>query len=287
MSKRFDDEVETSWGQFEERVRHALTRVDDSTFAVDVPGATEETGAFPYVQFAGDGDLIRAEVSSNEVLDVESPNWWFEVRRSQAAVVPTMVTATFRQVFGILHPDFLASEQLTPATESEPVATEAVTDDGCDGDAVIAYPDCRDHLVRMVQSALSCDREEPAVRDNDGDFPICGGEVPIWIRIAKHEPMVQMFSYLVSSVRNVRQARIEVALLNQRQDYFKFVLTDRMIVASVDLPAAPFVGPLFRYTLDLMVARLDEIANDTAVRVSGRLWFDAAATQETRPEGSV
>ena len=116
--------------------------IGDGSFSIDLEGETEETGAFPYVQFAGYGDMIRAEVAGNEVLDpayrmdidqesalvaigwqqpsdVESPNWWFDVARDQVDVVLTMVTAAFRQVFGVVHPEFLVSERLWPAEDAE------------------------------------------------------------------------------------------------------------------------------------------------------------------------
>ena len=127
MSTRFDDEVLASWGQFETRVGQALAAIGDDSFSIDLEGETDETGAFPYVQFIGYSDMIRAEVAGNDVLDpayrmdvdqenalvamgwqrpsdVESPNWWFDVPRDQADVVLSMVTAAFRQVFGVVHP---------------------------------------------------------------------------------------------------------------------------------------------------------------------------------------
>ena len=109
MSTRFDDEVLASWGQFEARVGEALAAIGDDSFSIDLEGETDETGAFPYVQFIGYSDMIRAEVAGNDVLDpayrmdvdqenalvamgwqrpsdVESPNWWFDVPRDQADV---------------------------------------------------------------------------------------------------------------------------------------------------------------------------------------------------------
>ena len=110
MSTRFDDEVQASWGQFEARVGQALAEIGDDSFSIDLEGETEETGAFPYVQFVGYDDMVRAEVAGNDVLDpayrmdvdqesalvaigwqqpsdVESPNWWFDVTRDEVDVL--------------------------------------------------------------------------------------------------------------------------------------------------------------------------------------------------------
>ncbi len=312
MSTRFDDEVQASWGQFEARVGQALTEIGDDSFSIDLEGETDETGAFPYVQFVGYGDRIRAEVAGNDVLDptyridadqesalvalgwqqppdVESPNWWCDVPRDEVDVALTMVTAAFRQVFGVVHPDFLVSDRLWPddgaeAAEDEPADVEDPAD--CDHAPVMGFPDDYDDLVRMVSQTLAQVCDDDVVRDDDGDFPIGTDTVPMWVRVHRQRPMIRIFSYVVRSVRDVRQARIEVGILNKRQDYLKFVLADGVITASFDLPATPFMSPQLLWALDQLGDQLDDLACDAAVRVGGKLWFEGSQRPSDREESA-
>ena len=296
MSTRFDDEVELAWSLFEAQLEEVLAEIDIRSFSIDVPGETDETGAFPYVQFAGDGRTVRAEVSGNRVLDPahnmsadqedslealgwqrptegEGPNWWCELPGDATEVVLPMVTAAFRQVFGIVHPEFLVSDELGLTDDDVDVVPAEVLVDSERVD-VVSSPDSHEDLVAMVTAALAGESGATVHRDSDGDFPFSAGRVPFWIRVQPDKPMVSIFSFMVVSVRNVRQARIEVGLLNRRQDYLRFTLHDGTITATLDLLAAPFVSELFRNMVTMVCEQLDEISIDTAARVGGRLWLD-------------
>ena len=99
--------------------------------------------------------------------------------------------------------------------------------------------------------------------------------------------MVRLFSFVVRSVRDVRQARIEIGILNRRQDFLKFVLEDGVIMASFDLPAAPFFGPQLTWTIDQVAEQLNDLAGDTAARVGGKLWFDESSRRSADREESA
>ena len=260
--------------------------------------------------------MIRAEVAGNDVLDPayrmdvdqenalvaigwqrpgddESPNWWLDVTREEVDVVLTMMTAAFRQVFGVVHPKFLVSERLSL---SDGAVDEGVTEGigsgltpGTDEDAVpvMGFPDDYDELVNLVCRALATIYGDDLVRDDDGDFSISTGTVPIWVRAQREKPMVRIFSYLACSVRDVRQARIEIGILNRRQDFLKFVLADGIITASFDLPAAPFFGPQLLWTIAQVAEQLDDLAGDTAVRVGGKLWLDESLRLRSDTEESA
>ena len=137
----------------------------------------------------------------------------------------------------------------------------------------------RDGWLYVIQRG-----ELTRVRDSDGDVPINTGVVPLWVHVDNEAPVVRLFSYVVRSVKDLRQARIEVGILNRRTPYLKFTLEEGTIVASYELAAGPFVGPLLLNTIDRVSELLNEIAADSATRVSGKLWFadreDAGSTPE-------
>ena len=143
-----------------------------------------------------------------------------------------------------------------------------------DSPPVMGFPESYDELVELVSQALAQVYGEDLIRDEDGDFPINTGTVPIWVQVHRERPMVRIFSYVVRSVRDVRQARIEIGILNRRQDYLKFVLADGVIEASFDLPAAPLFGSQLLWMLDQVAEQLNDLASDAAARVNGKLWFD-------------
>ncbi|HYO39586.1 MAG TPA: hypothetical protein VER39_08015 [Nocardioidaceae bacterium] len=316
MSTRFDDEVKASWARFEARVDEALAHIGEGSFSIDLEGETDETGAFPYVQFMGYDDRIRVEAAGNDVLDPahrmqvdqenalvavgwqrpaggESPNWWFDVARDEVDLVLPMVTATFRQVFGVLHPRVLVSERLLPSdgggdddVEDQAHSSRALGG-GVGAEALTGYPQGHDELVDLVSRTLEQLYGDDLVRDEDGDFAISTGTVPVWVRVRHDKPLVRIFSFVVSSVRDVRQARIEVGILNRRQDFLKFVLGDGLITATCDLPAAPFVGQQLLWMIDQVAEQLDDLAVDAAQRVGGKLWFDELGQSASDREESA
>jgi hypothetical protein len=316
MITRFDDEIQASWEQFEAQVGRALREIGDDSFCIELEGGTDESGAFPYVQFIGYDDMVRAEVAGNGVLDpahqmdgdqqdalvaigwqqpcdVESPNWWVDVTREQVEVILTMVTAAFRKVFGVVHPKFLVSERLSSSDAAEDDGSDGSTCTGSapdadeDAEPVIGLPHDHDELVKLVCRALATVYGADLVRDGDGDFPISTGTVPIWVRAHREKPIVRIFSYVARSVRDVRQTRVEIGILNRRQDFLKFVLSDGIVTASFDLPAAPFVGPQLLWTIEQVAKQLDDLAADTAARVGGKLWFDESSKPQFHVDESA
>lgn len=320
MSTRFDDEVQASWARFEAQLGDALAVPEVDPFAVRVAGEPGEEGA-PCVQFLHQVDAIHAMVPGFERLDERSVlddvqqeallalgwsesvhgtgEWWCLVPAEEAPVVVSMVAATFRRVFGVADPSFLASDRLWPSDGSEDTSTgdpgglEESTGGGGDSEgdgdveAVIGLPDDYDHLVEMVRRSLAPVYGDDLVRDDDGDFPISTGTVPLWVRVHRDRPLVQVFSYVVSAVRNVRQARLEIGILNHRQDLLKFVLANGAIMASYSLPAVPFAGAQLVWALDHVEEQLEDLARDAALRVGGRLWFDAMPSATTDQEESA
>ena len=111
-------------------------------------------------------------------------------------------------------------------------------------------------------------------RDEDGDFPVFVGLVPLWVRVLDGQPLVRIFSHAVCGVRNLDQAAIEIGILNRRTPLIKFYLSGDAIVAAADLPAAPFVGPQLRHLIENVLELLNDLARDLALRVDGHLILD-------------
>ena len=232
----------------------------------------------------------------------DAPFWQVALPSAEIEVFAAMTSGVLRHVFGVTDPAFLVDNMGlsgaadlpgsacvvdTAAAAGGDEVADARRDDGSQGasaeDAdqerptIIGLPDDAEDLLRMVEQALGVYGQD-VKRDDDGDFPIRGGAVPIWVRVCEHSPVVRLFSYVVRSVRDTRQARVEVGILNRRTPLLKFTLEDGVIVATAELLAAPFVGPQLLNTLDVMCEQLSDLAADAALRVGGKLWFDEVDT---------
>jgi hypothetical protein len=268
MSTRFDDEVEAAWSAFEERLGAAVERVGIGTFAVTVD---EQDGACPTRGVVVEGDdgvvvatLEGAPPGKDGVLAalgwVAGERWSATSVLDERDVLVGMIGATLRQAYDVPDPSFLSGDLL-----------EDVHDPDEEPPPVIGFPSNAEELTEMVAETLRPEYGDD--QDSDGDFPVIRSAAPIWVRVVPDQPAVHVFSIVAASVRDLRQARIEVEILNRRQRYLKFHAGNGVITASYDLPAAPFVGPQLLCVLERIVEDLDDIAADTARRVRGRLWF--------------
>jgi hypothetical protein len=288
---RFDEAVQTAWGMFEEHLDQRLAELGDSPLVIGVEAETAGSGTSPYVQFAGSGEWVRGEVSSNRFLDRackldrvqkrtlealgwhrpddDHPNWWVEVERGELEVLRTMAVDGLRSALGVVHPRFLRWDDVD----------DVDANDVADGDEVLGhelgFPSTSQELQALtdatVKEYLELDHE--VCHDDDGDIPIAGAKVPVWIRVWEDSPLVQVFSHVVVKVANAGQARIEADILNRAHRQLKFTVEDRTVVATIDLPGAPYVTQHLRDAIDLARETLVVLADDLALRTGGRLFF--------------
>ena len=278
--------MDAAWGKFEEQIGRKLGQLGAGSFSIEVEAETEGEGSTPYVQFLGSKDLVRGEVASNRFLDRacrlgktqklalvalgwnrpddEHPNWWIDVTRDELPLLSSMTVGALRVAIGVHHPEFLEWDDQPTVAQVQPVE--------------IAYPESDGELSALVEATLARHiGHETVFKDDEGDIPMRNGKVLLWVQVLPGSRTVRIFSHLVVNA-NVRQARIEVDILNRRTGFLKFVLADRAIVASVDLPAAPFVAAHLRGVLDLAAEVLNEVVDDLALRTNGRSVVDRAST---------
>ncbi|GAB3655876.1 hypothetical protein GCM10027596_09410 [Nocardioides korecus] len=302
VSETFEESVERAWGRFEadlgDRVRAAAdAQVADSRAAgaraTDVQPVTvsaESAGECePHLRLALWDDEIALEVGTDVFLaddddldevqragllalgwsapdGVDHPTWWCDVEIGELDAVLSLVTSTLRGVFDVVDPAFLdVAPRPVPA---------AVAEEDHD-DLVLGFPTTTGELAALVTQVLEGAYGDGIARDADGDFPIWTGTVPVWITAMGPRRALRFFSHVVIEVGNPAQARIEVEILNRRTPLLKFHLAGDVLIASYELPASPFIGPTVMGTLDEIADILDDLAQDLADRVGGRLFFDA------------
>ncbi|KQT94145.1 hypothetical protein ASG49_04335 [Marmoricola sp. Leaf446] len=298
MSPSFDDVVERSWQQFERDLGARLAHLEGELAVVCPAGLDQDTG--PRVVLSRLGELVMAEVREPErsrsetsgsatsgpegwgpagrvPADVERglvslgweapdhlahPAWWCGALVDDLSALCTVLADTLRMAFGVVHPDFLVEAGSGPGDAGwlAEVAREAGS---------------RGELLELVAQALAPSYGPEVRRDDEGDFPVFTGVVPIWIRVLEDRPTLRFFSHVVCEVSDTRRARLEVEILNRRTPMLKFQLADDLVLASYELPADPFVAHQVLGVLESLSDSLNELAVDLADRVGGSLFFDA------------
>lgn len=296
-----------AWSRFQVRLADRLVEMgEDDAVVIDVEAADELDGASPYVQFVvfGDGTMLRGEVSSDAYLDERyalgeagsarlrslgwheptvgpgepegqgSANFFRDVEVGDGDRLAVMAVKALREVFGVLHPAFLHGEDLGPdetagwegsatgmgvAPVAEPEPEERVT-----------MAESSEHLKELVDETLMQMFGEPPSRDDDGDVPVPYGSSVVYVRVNEAAPVVELFSLVVSGVRDRDRAAFEVSVLNRDVRFVKFHLAGDRVVAQLQLPAWPFVPAHLRSLLAGMSSKLDEIGDDLVARVGGR-----------------
>ena len=314
VSETFEESVERAWARFEADLADRVRSAQEAQEAQEVQAAREARSARsdeavqvgadvqpvtvsaesagvcePHVRLALWDDEIALEVGTDVFLaddgdldevqragllalgwsapdGVDHPTWWCDVEIGELHAVLSLVTSTLRGVFDVVDPAFL---HVAP----RPVPAD-VTEEGRD-DLVLGFPTTTGELAALVTQVLQGAYGDGIVRDGDGDFPIWTGTVPVWITAMGQRRALRFFSHVVIEVGNPAQARIEAEILNRRTPLLKFHLAGDVLIASYELPASPFIGPTVMGTLDEIADILDDLAQDLADRVGGRLFFDA------------
>ena len=295
-----------AWRRFQARLADRLVELGEGeTLLIEAEvGAEELEGAAPYVQFAGfgNGAMLRGEVSSNVYLDErhrldehqvarlveqgwarptdESPNYHRDVPVGEGDRLAVGAVSVLRDVLGVTHPAFLICEDLEtftpkplpprPARDAEPV------------EPLATIPESHEHLQELVDTALTLLFGEPPEKDPDGDIPVPYGSSLVFVRVDPEAPVVHLFSPVVLDVTDRERAAFEVNVLNRDVGFLSFHLSGDRIVALLQLPAWPFVPEHLRTMLASMSERLDDLDEDLAARVGGRVCGDPS-DGEARP----
>jgi hypothetical protein len=289
-----DSLVEQAWREFREAFADALEALDPGSFLqVELDAGDDPSVAAPYVQALHDGHAIVLEVSSNTFLSTgqklsrkgqghlrrlglttptkEEPNYRAAYPLSHVDQAASVAVSAFRNAFGVLHPAFLASDEVVWQTDSGLPTTDVVP-----GPPTAVQPVSREHLDLLIDQALTPMLGQGPRRDDDGDIPIRAGSAVVFVRNQWPTPSVQLFAEMVVEIESLDAAVHELAALNHDIDGVKFALHGHTVVASVDLLAAPFAAE----HLQMLVAHLCDVVSrhDAALarRVGGRTFLGAS-----------
>jgi len=309
-----DRSVQRAWSDFRERLADHIARMVDDDYLIlsALDGDEEASGSAPYAQFCAFGEgAVRCEVSSNAFLEERvaltasdeaalvkagwnapgdegghgSPNFYIDLELDHADQGAAMAIGVFREVWGVAHPTFLDAsawnddgplgfdvgrDVLAVSQVESPELPEAV------------MPDDHDELVELVDRTLAVRFGKPPIKDDDGDIPVRSGSALVFVRVKPDAPVVTIFAPLVKGITNRTRAAEMLSDLNRDKPFAKFFLNDDYVIASIQLPCLPFVPQHLQDMLTLMSKVADEIDEELAEDLGGRLPFFQDAQDATQ-----
>lgn len=310
MSRYLDESTADAWRGFQARLAdHIHDMQDDDLLLIEVEEPTDvdsPDGCAPYAQFCAWGEvLVRAELSSNAFLheycrldsegmerlldlgwlaptcapdepaDPGSVNYHLDAPRREADRLAFTTVTALRDVFGVVHPAFLAAEDLLDKESGgETSATDAQVCSPEPAEPIAVYPKDPEHLRDLVDAAVTPVLEGAPRRDEDGDIPVVNGSAVVFVRVLDDTPTIRLFAQLVRDVTDRERAVFELAVLNRDHKQVKFDLVDDGVLAHVQVPAWPFAPQHLRSLLAMMTQTADEVDADLAVRLGGRRFLD-------------
>lgn len=284
----FDLDLATSqsWDRFTNRLADHLDEMEDDEILVISAEVDEEPDEVsPYFQVLHDDGVFHVEVSSNRYLtghhrldaagqaalvalglseDDGTANFGLEVAHDGAdpTELASIAVHALRDVFGVFHPAFLRSDQLT-------------SDDEYDEEEPIAVvPQSREHLRALVDNALIPVLGRRPDHDDDGDIAVDDADTVCFVRVQRTVPIVEIFTTVVHQVADLDAATFEVNILNRDASFLRYVVRGDTVAAHLCLPAIPFAPQHLRDTLQYFRHHTALAAPDLAHRVRGRRSLD-------------
>lgn len=295
-----------SWEGFELRLAVYLSTMVDPDekdhLVLEVPGESGTEGCAPYVQFAAfsDGEMIRAEVVSNRYLspahrlsarqlsefegmgweggDEQDPNHYLERRVAEAKLLASMAVLVLRDHFHLPCPELLSIQVWGPAAtgiavlglpDTADVPADIVDSARASRSLMVLYPEDRDQLLRHVRDALREEYDDEPTMDDDEDFLLVHLGQPVWVRVCKDEPKVQILARVVHNVHSRRQTAVELGLLNRDHPWPKWNLCERAVWQTLLIPGRPFAPEHLSDALEVFFAAMSTTRDDLAVRSGG------------------
>lgn len=258
--------TERAWKSFREVLAEALDALaDGAAVLIELDAVTEEDGVAPYVRVVRDGGSFGVRAPGNEVLAegfrlakpvrrtmrelglakpaAGAPERWADVPVRRVDEVAHLVMTLLRDVYGVIHPVFLTSDDLGLSGrdgEGEGSAGTPSAQSAADDEPPAVFPVDRGHLDSLIDDALTPVLGQAPARDDDGDVGIRNGSAVVFIRSQGRNPVIQLFAEMVLDVTDSDAALHEVNVLNRDVRGVKFALCDDRVIASIDLLALPF-----------------------------------------------
>ncbi len=302
-----DRSTDEAWTSFGERLSEVLSMMDEDA-ELRLGTLAPDDDVSPYIAYDCPvlGRLV-AEASSNAVLaddyqlaasqlarmeelgwmspttegDSASENFTSDWSQERTDDLATLSVATMREVYGVLHPVFLAPDHLAdvlqPQGPPEPpygARPTMLVPDSYDAQAVM--PADAVALDLLVETELTRMYGHPPFRDSEGDFAIRVGSTMVFVRVTPDAREVIAFSAMVHDVTGRSRAAEVLNDLNAESRWIRFWLLRDKVFGSMSVLAQPFVPAHFHQVVREVASVSDSIDDHLAATLQGRTTFSSS-----------
>jgi len=304
--------TEVAWRGFRDRLADRLAGFEEhDCLLVEVevgPAEDELVGSAPYLQLIGWGEgVVHAEVAANPVLDArfhldedaeavllaggwQVPNdpddpdepepLFVQLSETRGAdLLAARCVAVLREVYAVPHPAFLRAGGLEHDPQRRPVGDpEAVPEDSCELGEEEAFLVGTHEELRVLVDATVAEMAE-VEHDSDGDIALQAGLSVVFVRVLEDRPAVEVFAKVVVDPERPERIPVELDILNRTHDFARFHGTPGGIQMSYVVLAWPFAPRQLRVVLRRMLAEVDALAEQLALRLEGRRFLEEPAPE--------
>lgn len=261
-----DGETSRAWAAFVRRLAdHLADMREGGTLALGLARDDDPPGGPSALVFTvhADGLLHREECAADATVTERRV-----VPQRDADKIAAETVGLLRDVHAVMHPAFLLV-----SGSPDPVDVRVDRPDGAsysqDDRPECTRPVDSVHLLELAYRTIAEDLGRDPGRDADGDIVLETKTTRVIIRVLDKTPVIQIFGRLVHGVSQPFEAPAAVARLNHEYPFVKFLFAGDSVLASVHLPAIPFVPAHLRHMLATFADLADELSDDLVRRLGG------------------
>lgn len=295
-----DRSTQEAWDAFSVRLAEVVSMMDDTSDLTIGSVAVTSTDRVPFVTFTSrTRDRVRAEAASNAVLDDSfqltseeldamerlgwqpptaegpdaTPNFWAVEDQEESGRIAELAVSALRDVYGIMHPVFLAPDQLAEILTLRLEEAEGVTEFDPE-DVSATVPASQEHLDGMVEAELAEMFGHQPLRDSEGDIAIRVGSSMLFLRTSADGREVILFASVVHDIAGRSRAMEVLSDLNTEVRMVKFQLIRDRVFVTMSVLAHPFVPAHLHQAVRILSDVADGIDEELAAKLDGRTTFD-------------
>jgi hypothetical protein len=299
-----DRSTEQAWVDFRARLAEVLSMMD-STEPLTLSshdGQADLAGSVKFVAPSRDRLLALVpshdrspqnhQLSGDEIEDLLALGWrspaptddeetathlWALGSQAESDRLAWLATTTLRNIFGVHHPVFLASDVLAEilhgapveGTHGELVAVPVVQA----SDITAIMPANAAHLAELVAAVLEAVPDITPIRDADGDLAIRVGSAMVFVRVPPDGREVLVFAPVVHDVDGRSRATEVLNDINAHARWVRFALLRDRVFVTMSILARPFVPAHLRQAIAEVCKVADGVDDLLAQSLHGRTTF--------------
>lgn len=283
----FDAAQRDAWTAFAQRLDTVLSVMDgteDLTISVasagERPGirfTVEQPHAVTGIFLSPEGGLSEEMVGS--LLEAGWQQHGEELRvtfeQEHSDQLAALTSHTLSEVLGVLHPVFLAPDQLAEILQGEE-PLERLPERQLRREVKAVMPADRADLDALVDEEIQHAFGHPPLRNEQGDVAIRVGSTMVFLRSTPDGEELLLFSPLVHDVGGRSRACEVLNDLNVESRYGRFALHRDRVYVQLSVAAKPFVAAHLGQAFRIIASIADGIDDDLAAKLGGRTTFGSA-----------